>query len=203
MIKNIFYRGIVIFLLIYIVGCKNKHTMCASTDQTTSYQDVFNTVHAISSKYNDGPIEFPINLIEDSRFENFSTSPCKFKTHLLSIIADDRASSNEKFIALFALQHLCIEDYIKVIEVVFSEYQDKKLDDYFLHVAIFQGQFSLEVIKKYDHKTLIQKLEIIKAEQQRMGKDISNLNELLSGHIWRGLDDFYIDSGEQRPFSCN
>ncbi|MDO1450467.1 hypothetical protein Q0590_29600 [Rhodocytophaga aerolata] len=198
-------RVLIIFLLlIYSWGCKNKRDICASIDDpVTSYQDVVNIVHAISTKYNDTPIEFPINLREDSRFENLLINPCTYKPHLLKIIKDDKSSFNEKSIAFYALQHLCIDDYVDVIDVVFTQYQNKKVNDYFLHLSIYQGQFSIEVIKNYDHKKLTQKLENIKTDQQRMGKDVTYINDLLSGKIWKDLNTFYNHSGEQIPFSCN
>jgi outer membrane murein-binding lipoprotein Lpp len=125
-----------VLTVLLIGGCmpKNKCTECADIAEK-SVEEINNSVDSLAmtmnSKY--GHVEFPNNLYKNSKFNRIVENICSSKKQLVRIILND-TSAIKKEISLLALQHLCIEAYLTLLEELYSNYRRGKLKkEYFLY----------------------------------------------------------------------
>jgi hypothetical protein len=167
-----------------------------------SYQVVVDKLALVAEKapldiynYRKG-IEFPKALPGDSIFQNISQNICLHKAGLIQVLQDSARSYPEKEIALYALHHLCIEDYVDILQITFEEYKVGKLDEKFLQDAIISHRFiSIEVIKNYNHKKLVKVLTEIKGLLLKNKLINEIIDDILSGERWLSIWHHYNDLG--------
>lgn len=170
---------------------------CSDNIRPISYNEVLHIVSKISNdyKFNGNDIELSFTLMGKENFKYLIDKPCIYKESLLKILQDQSVQHRDKLVALFGLQHICIKNYIKVIQVIFQEYKKGQLNKEFLKLSILQ-EFSLEVSRNYGYKPLIVLLKDIKLFLKDQGQDAEYIDEILSGNSWNSLIEYYRDSGE-------
>src|ERR1700722_9780214 len=175
-----------IFLITFFpIACSDRTNRRCSIDrqQNVSYMETSKILDTLSSKYPEGVIEFPFTLFENRKFSEIINDPCAYKSSLISALKDKDKPRAYKIIALYCLQHLCIDDYLEVLNVVFDGYNKKNFDEAFLMSSLSQDGFSLEVSKSYSMDELQSLLKAVvptlKNEDHR-----SYLLEVISGKNW-------------------
>jgi hypothetical protein len=195
----------VVLIFLLCVGCHNgRKKRCSDTmvQSNKSYMQVSAELNKISSRYKEGYIEFPFTLEDDVLFNNILDSPCEYKPFLITALKDSSKGKVYKLIALYELQHLCIDDYLEILKIVFAAYRNKSVDEAFLMAAIDQEGFSLEVCKNYSNEQLRQLLQTILPTIETQNNK-NYLNDIISGNNWKGRKEGLRGSGERTPWVCD
>lgn len=173
---------------------------CREREDTTSYKKTVEILTSLKESYANnsyyietGEIEFPSTFLEKDSFRILFENPCIYKNSLIRVLADDNHHKLTKYIGLHALLKLCIDDYIDVLELIYHEYKKGKMDYKMLYIAVYQHEFSLEVVKNYKNLKLRKLLKSIQKDFKKQGinDEVINIDEILSGKAWSESIDFY------------
>lgn len=186
---RLYYCFSVLISAFMIQGCVNKNncTECPSEKGEMSFMNVNLAVDSIQNSLNQNynHVEFPINLYEKLPFNLIVKNICSNKGQLIQIILND-TSTIKKEISLLAIQHLCINDYLPLVEKLYANYKQGKLaKTYFLYSMytrlsnVLARDYENENLRKFIDKLLIDK-NFTKIEKDYFRK-------IKSGEIWEGV----------------
>lgn len=203
---------LVLFSLSFFSCKSNKSSRCAESDKRTDYKKVIEILTFFKEYYEDneyyretGRVEFIRNLPEKDSFRILFENPCIYKKSLMRVLADGNQHKLTKYIGLHALFKLCIDDYLEVLELVYYEHKKGKMDCEMLKIALYQDEFSLEVIKNYKNLKLRKLLQNIQKDFKKQGlsNDAIYIDEILSGKAWNESIDFYTSGAtDYIPWYC-
>ncbi len=180
-------------IILLCLGCE--------VDPQLKLSDVKRDINNIGKDCGGKEVEFPFTLYSMEMFKRMSDNVEIYQPFLIQIIIDNKTSHLDKSVALYALQHQCVDKYILVLEQVFEAYQKGKIDDSLLELAINQGGLSIEIIKNYENPALIKLLKKI----AKTGKCKDEIEDILSGQRWKNALEYYgnWNSGEPMPWHCD
>ena len=193
------------FIIVLLIGCSEGSKKRCSMDNSlanTSYVTTSSILNTLSSKYTKGYVEFPFTLFENEKFKEVIDNPCNYRLSLISALKDKEKPRAFKLIALYCLQHLCIDDYLDVLNTVRDEFNKGNLDEKFLMSSVSQDGFSLEVSKSYFTKELQsffkEVLPTLKIADSRI-----YLVDIMSGKNWTEQRKYLRQNSDSMPWLCN
>jgi hypothetical protein len=189
------YRFLNFFMLTMLLYSCNNAPKCIDCTKNKAIQpiNVVQIVDSISIEYSNNPeIEFSFTLYQRKQFITLLKHVCQYKTELLYIVLND-SSNIKKEVALYALQHLCIEEYLEILNVLYKNYLKKNIS-YELFDKSITTTLSDEVCKNYDNPRLQELFNQILLDSSFTEGDKKYIRNLKSGKVWDGISwDYYFN----------
>jgi hypothetical protein len=186
-----------IFFIISILlsSCYNSQRQCIDCTQTPLKESIhiIQLIDTISATYStENTIEISCTVYERKEFMTLIKYACQYKTELLNIVVNNHLNI-KKEIALYALEHICIEDYITVIEELYKNYLTKNISPELFDKSI-TTTLSHEVSKNYDNPRLQELFNQILLDSSFTEGDKNYIRNLKSGKVWDGISwDYYFN----------
>ncbi len=139
----------------------------------------------------------------DDNFNFLCNNAYKYRVSILNIIGDNIVDKESKFIALYTLQYQCIIFYKEDLRVLYSFFDEGKISEELLMSALWQDDFSLEVVKNVNSNVELKDLIIENAKNPKISlQNREFLGEILSPTFYKN-HKIQLDEIGEVPFECN
>lgn len=193
-----------IFLVCVLVFIYQKQ--CFSQDKKTFAKQKIYLI------YNRWHKEFKDKLLDqhmagilplDKDFILLSNNITKYKKDIINIITNKKEADAIKYIALATLQYQCFDIYKKDLKSLIGLFLNKNIGENAIMFAIWQDDFSIEVIKKINSQNDLKMLILyILKEHNFNNSNKELLTQMLTQNFYQQHKTDLKEVGE-KPFECD
>ena len=175
--------------------------------KTVVYKKI-NSIYKIWTKV----FSFPNGLLDqhlatilpgENNFDHLSRNVSKYQKDIIGMIGNPKNEKEVRFIALYCLQLQCFKKYKQSFIQIYQLFNLDKVSEDLMMSAIWQDDFSLEIIRNAQSDVDIKKIILALGENPKISKKNQSL---LSEILFK--PDFYFSHKQdlaevgERPFDC-
>jgi len=138
-----------------------------------------------------------VDLFNVKEFINLFESPELYKSDALNFLSTDSNSTQQKMIAIYAMQKLPANEYINFFIRMTSMYLNDSLADDYLLLLVIAADFSSgsPIIRNYDNNEVVIALNKIKSDRKTSDNLKKWIDKILSGKSWKKMEERRRDNG--------
>jgi hypothetical protein len=151
----------------------------ANSDKKITYQEFMRAISSISTSIADSPDASVLLTMRDFRL--LSDNASDYREMTLQILAED-VSIGEKFIAIYAMQNLNLDDYLLFLNELLARTRDRKIDANLLEHALMPGfEWNTKLQTNWKSPAVRDLIESIKASRTLPPRCDLYLDDIISG----------------------
>jgi hypothetical protein len=167
-------------ILIYtVIVIAAVQPVVANSDQKMTFQEFARTIASISESISDTPDASVLRTRND--FRELCKNAQDYRTMALRLLTEN-VPSRQKYIAVYAMQNLNLDDYVLFLNELLGRTRDKKVEADWLESALMPGfEWNTKLQTNWKSPAVRDLIEKIKASRSLPPRCDQYLDDIISG----------------------